>query len=74
VIQSGGTLARAGELLTERGAAAVLAAILAVKPHANPAAKADFRGFDAGPDFLFGYGMDHDGLQRGLPDIRIVKN
>ncbi|MGQ0742131.1 MAG: phosphoribosyltransferase [Alphaproteobacteria bacterium] len=73
VLQSGGTLARAKELLVERGAAAVLSAVLVVKPHQSAAAKADFIGFEAGPEFIFGYGMDCAGLQRGLPDIRILK-
>jgi hypoxanthine-guanine phosphoribosyltransferase len=26
--------------------------------------------FEAGPEFLYGYGMDRAGRSRGLPDIR----
>ena len=32
---------------------------------------ADHVLFEAGPEFLYGYGMDRAGLGRGLPDIRV---
>lgn len=74
VLESGGTLARAKDLLAERGAAAIISVVAVAKPHNKPAAKADFVGFTAGPEFIFGYGMDRAGLSRGLPDIRIAKD
>ncbi len=74
VLESGGTLARAKDLLAERGAAAIISVVAVVKPHKAPAAKADFAGFTAEPEFIFGYGMDRAGASRGLPDIRIRKD
>jgi hypoxanthine phosphoribosyltransferase len=73
VLESGGTLACARELLFEQGAAAIISAVAIVKPYDAPAAKPDFIGFTAGKEFLFGYGMDRAGYSRGLPDIRIRK-
>ena len=71
VLDSGATLARAKDLLDEVGVAAIMTAVAVTKPHPHPAAKADFIGFESGPEFLFGYGMDRAGLGRGLPDIRV---
>lgn len=45
-----------------------------MKKSADASVKADFVGFEAGPDFVFGYGMDRAGHARGLPDIRIKKD
>jgi len=73
VLQSGGTLARAKELLVERGAAAIIS-VVAVSKSRDASVKADFVGFEAGPEFVFGYGMDRAGHARGLPDIRIKKD
>src|SRR5215510_12935649 len=70
VLESGGTLARAKQLLTEAGAAAIISVIAVKKPYANPLAGADHVLFAAGADFIYGYGMDRAGLGRGLPDIR----
>jgi hypoxanthine phosphoribosyltransferase len=70
VLESGGTLARAKELLQEAGAAAIISVVAVKKPFANPLADADHVLFAAGPDFIYGYGMDRAGLSRGLPDIR----
>jgi hypoxanthine phosphoribosyltransferase len=70
VLESGGTLARARQLLTEAGAAAIISVVAVKKPYANPLADADHVLFAAGTDFIYGYGMDRAGLGRGLPDIR----
>jgi hypoxanthine phosphoribosyltransferase len=71
VLESGGTLARAKQLLAEAGAAAVIAVVAVKKPYVNRLADADYVLFEAGPEFLYGYGMDRSGLGRGLPDIRV---
>jgi hypoxanthine phosphoribosyltransferase len=71
VLESGGTLARAKQLLTEAGAAAVISVVAVKKPYANRLADADHVLFEAGPEFLYGYGMDRSGLGRGFPDIRV---
>jgi hypoxanthine phosphoribosyltransferase len=70
VLESGGTLARARQLLAEAGAAGIISVVAVKKPYANPLAHADHVLFAAGADFIYGYGMDRAGLARGLPDIR----
>jgi hypoxanthine phosphoribosyltransferase len=70
VLESGGTALRARQLLEEAGAASVRFAVAVEKPYPARAIAADFIGFQAGPEFLFGYGMDIAGEGRGLPDIR----
>lgn len=70
VLESGGTLARAKQLLTDAGAAGIISVVAVKKPYANPLADADHVLFEAGADFIYGYGMDRAGLGRGLPDIR----
>jgi hypoxanthine phosphoribosyltransferase len=74
VLESGATAARARQLLLEAGASDIRFAVAVKKPHAAPAIAADHFCFEAGPEFLFGYGMDLAGEGRGLPDIRIRKN
>jgi hypoxanthine phosphoribosyltransferase len=71
VLESGTTAERARRLLVEAGAKAVRFAVVVRKPHACAAIAADYVGFDAGREFLYGYGMDSAGAGRGLPDIRI---
>jgi hypoxanthine phosphoribosyltransferase len=73
VLDSGGTLARAKELLEEAGAAAIISVVAVRKSHPRPFFRADHALFEAGPEFLFGYGMDKAGLGRGLPDIRVKR-
>jgi hypoxanthine phosphoribosyltransferase len=70
VLESGGTLARAKQLLAEAGAASVISIVAVRKPYTKPLSDADYVLFEAGPDFVYGYGMDRAGLSRGLPDIR----
>jgi hypoxanthine phosphoribosyltransferase len=74
VLESGGTLACAKQLLAEAGAAAIISVVAVKKPYANPLADADHVLFDAGPEFIYGYGMDRAGLGRGLPDIRVKQD
>lgn len=71
VLESGATLERAKELLEEAGAAAVISAVLVQKPHATRTFKPDHACFQAGAEFLYGYGMDRAGLARGLSDVRV---
>jgi len=70
VLESGGTLARAKQLLANAGAARVISIVAVKKPYANPLSDADHVLFTAGNDFIYGYGMDRAGMSRGLPDIR----
>ena len=71
VLESGGTLARAKQLLADAGAAAVISVVAVKKPYVNRLSDADHVLYEAGPDFLYGYGMDRAGLGRGFPDIRV---
>jgi hypoxanthine phosphoribosyltransferase len=36
--------------------------------------KPDYIGFETGPDFIIGYGLDYDGLGRNLNDIYVLKS
>ena len=74
VLESGGTLARAKQLLGEAGAASIISAVAVRKPYANPLSDADHVLFAAGAEFIYGYGMDRAGLGRGLPDIRVKRD
>lgn len=72
VLDSGGTLARAKDLLEEIGVAAIISAVAVTKTYERPHFRADHTLFTAGSEFLYGYGMDRKGLGRGLPDIRAL--
>jgi hypoxanthine phosphoribosyltransferase len=72
VLDSGATLTRARELLASRGAASVISVVLVSKAHPARGFDADYRGFEAGREFLYGYGMDKAGKGRALPDIRVA--
>ncbi len=74
VLDTGRSLHFGKGMIADRGAADVKTCVLVKKltGHAedlNP----DYIGFEAGADdFLIGYGMDDDGLGRGLPVIGAV--
>ena len=55
------------------GAVSVAAAVAVAKKHPRRMIEADYVGFKAGPDFLYGYGMDRADFGRGLPEIRIAR-
>jgi len=70
VLDSGLSLAQAGRIVREAGAAEVLSAAFARKPW--PTAREvepDFVGWEAPNRFLVGYGLDDAGRLRGLPGI-----
>lgn len=70
VFDTGLSLAEAVRITKEAGAAKVLTCVFARKPW--PEARApepDFVGWEAPKRFLVGYGLDHQGGLRGLPDI-----
>jgi hypoxanthine phosphoribosyltransferase len=71
VLDRGATLARAKSLLQEAGAADIVSAVAVAKSAAQPLFHADYALFTAGSEFLYGYGMDRAGRDRGLPDIRV---
>ena len=70
VFDTGLSLAEAVRHAKEAGAAAVVTCVFARKPWPLPRApEPDFVGWEAPNRFLVGYGLDHAGALRGLPDI-----
>lgn len=70
VFDTGLSLAEAVRHATEAGAAEVVTCVFARKPWPKPRApEPDFVGWEAPNRFLVGYGLDHAGAMRGLPDI-----
>ena len=70
VFDTGLSLAEAVRIAKEAGAAEVLTCVFAKKPWPLPRApEPDFVGWEAPNRFLVGYGLDHAGALRGLPDI-----
>ncbi len=74
ILESGLTLSFAKNLLRERGAHRVWVCTLLDKPHKRRAQlQAEFVGFEAGDEFLVGYGLDWAHRFRGLPYIGVVE-
>ena len=74
ILESGLTLSFAKNLIKERGARRVWVCTLLDKPHKRRAPlQADFTGFEAGDEFLVGYGLDWAHRFRGLPYIGVVE-
>lgn len=74
ILESGLTLSFAKKLLVERGAKRVSICTLLDKPAKRRAElQADFVGFQAGDEFLVGYGLDWAHRFRGLPYIGVVE-
>lgn len=70
VFDTGLSLAEAARIAREAGASEVLTCVFARKPWPEPRApEPDFVGWEAPNRFLVGYGLDHAGGLRGLPDI-----
>ncbi len=74
ILESGYTLSFAKNMVKERGAHRVWVCTLLDKPHKRRAElKPDFTGFEAGDEFLVGYGLDWAHRFRGLPFIGVVE-
>ena len=74
ILESGYTLSFAKDLLLERGAKRVSICTLLDKPaKRRTKLDADFVGFQAGDEFLVGYGLDWAHRFRGLPYIGVVE-
>ena len=73
ILESGRTLAFAKDLLSARGAARVLTAVLLEKPVQRAVTiDADFVGFECPNVFVVGYGMDIAHAFRQLPFVGVV--
>ena len=75
ILESGFTLSFAKEMMMkEHGAHRVWICTLLDKPHKRRTdLKPDFTGFEAGDEFLVGYGLDWAHRFRGLPYIGVVE-
>ncbi len=69
ILDRGATVVKARALLKEAGAVSVLTAVAIDKLREDALAHADFALFHGVTEFVAGYGMDHAGAERGLPDI-----
>ena len=70
ILESGRTLAFAKDLISARGAANVMTAVLLNKPgHLAANISADFEGFKCPDKFVVGYGMDMAHQFRELPFV-----
>ncbi len=75
ILDTGRTLALAVAASRAAGAESVRTCVLLDKPSRRAAeglGRADFTGFTIPDHFVVGYGLDHDGRWRGLPDVCII--
>ena len=75
ILDTGRTLAAAVDAARAAGAASVSTCVLLDKPGRRVPEgleRADFTGFTIPDAFVVGYGLDHDGRWRGLPDICVL--
>ena len=76
ILDEGHTLKALSDECLRRGAARVLTAVLVDKRHERkvvPGYRADFTGMEIPDRFVFGYGLDYDGIWRNAPGIYAVK-
>lgn len=76
ILDEGVTLLALVDACRSRGATEVLTAVLVDKQHdrkACPGYQADFTGLAIADRFVFGYGLDYDGIWRNAPGIYAVK-
>ncbi len=72
ILESGRTLAFAGDLLRRRGAETVQLCVLLDKPEKRKTEiNADYVGFTIGDSFVVGYGLDYAHFYRELPYIGV---
>lgn len=75
ILESGGTLHFARELLRERGARSIKIAVMLEKPGKRRVdIAADFVGFNIEDKFVVGYGLDYANYFRELPYIGVIEN
>ncbi len=73
ILDTGATLSVLRRLVVEQSPASVRICVLLRKERPREVEiDADLVGFDIPDVFVIGYGLDHDGHHRNLPDIRIL--
>ena len=74
IVDSGATIAFLRERLAEAGARSIrLVALLDKTARRARRVAVDWRGFDIPDHFVVGYGLDHAGRWRNLPDVRALR-
>ena len=73
ILDSGATLAAVRERVLAHGPRSVRTCVLLRKEKPKRVFRADYVGFDVPDTFIVGYGLDHDGLYRNLPDLVTLK-
>ena len=76
ILDTGRTLAAAVLAAQEAGAESVATCVLLDKPARRVAEgliRADYTGFTIPDAFVVGYGLDHNGRWRGLPDLCVIE-
>lgn len=76
IVERGETLRCVAGVLREAGASSVVAVALLRKPDrlTSEIPCPVLAGFDIGPEFVVGYGMDFDGQHRNLPDVCVYED
>lgn len=76
ILDSGLTLGFLVQHLKARGVGRIRVCVLLRRKHRKnaspPAINADFAGFHVGDGFFVGYGLDHAGRHRNLPDLAVL--
>ncbi len=73
ILETGNTLVKARQLLSQSGASDVKICVLLQKRiTATPEIQADFVGFEIDDHFVVGYGLDYDNRYRELPYIGLL--
>ena len=73
IVDTGRTLVSIKRHLASRGAEVVCTSVLLARAgFRGPGAHADLVGFEVGPDFVVGYGLDMAGKYRNLPYLAAV--
>lgn len=75
ILERGTTVAAAFACLRERAPASVEVCVLLRKPEGlrtTVLAPVRYVGFDIGPEFVVGYGLDYEGRYRNLPEVVVL--
>ena len=73
ILDTGRTLRAVSRELVARNPASLKSAVLLWKSdRTESGTTSDYFGFEIPDEFVVGYGLDHNGLYRNLPDIRVL--
>ncbi|MGI6338993.1 MAG: hypoxanthine phosphoribosyltransferase [Bacteroidales bacterium] len=70
IVDTGDTLEKIIDILTEKKVKSVSVAAMLLKPDSyKKKIPVNYIGFEIPPDFVVGYGLDYDGFGRNLPSV-----